>query len=676
MNRIILVLGLLLMATGARAQHITTDSTLTQNDSATHENHGEHEHHDDEKEELEEITVSTTRSTRTIANLPTRVEVIGGEEVDEKINMRPANVTMLLHESTGIQVQQTSATSANASIRLQGLDGRYTQLLKDGYPNFGNFAGGLSILELPPLDLKQVEIIKGPASTLYGAGAIAGVINFVSRTPTMTPLYTAIVNQSHVGQTNVGGFAAQRGKKFGYTLLALANKQLPYDVDGDGFTELPKSTDFTLHPRLFFYPKEGTILSLGNSFTKGDREGGDISLIENGASAGHTYFENNHTLRNVTTLEASTRLKNGDKLEWKNSYSYFNRLIQTTGYEFEGNSGNLFSELTYARTRGVHTMIGGINFISDNFQEEKRSTALLRDFQTTTAGIFAQHTWDATNWLKLESGLRVDAVHYGNDFYSKTEMLPLPRISALFIWNRKLSSRIGGGLGYKTPTLFTEETESFQYQHLLPLNGVESERSLGATADLNYRTEMGEDWNFSLNHMFFVTRIQNPSVLSADSEGDFFFANASLPVISKGFETNLKIIFRHEFKLFAGYTFTDAEGRYLNGVQTLPLQPKNKLNLALIWERHGWGKAGLEGYFTDRQYRSDQTRTPSYWEFGAMVEKTFGIISIYVNAENFTDTRQSRYRPVVHGLHTAPSFDEIWTHTEGFVLSGGIKLKI
>ncbi|MBK6363417.1 MAG: TonB-dependent receptor plug domain-containing protein [Saprospiraceae bacterium] len=75
---------------------------------------------------------------------------------------------------------KTSPTSGNASIRVQGLDGRYTQLLKDGYPNFGNFASGLSILEIPPLDLKQVEVIKGPASTLYGGGAIAGVINFVS----------------------------------------------------------------------------------------------------------------------------------------------------------------------------------------------------------------------------------------------------------------------------------------------------------------------------------------------------------------------------------------------------------------------------------------------------------------------------------------------------------------
>src|ERR1044072_2013095 len=326
MNRIILVLALLLSVARASAQNqvptSVSDTTIEEPDTTTirSESSGINDR------ELEEVTVvSTTRTTRTIADLPTRVEVIGGEEVDEKNNMRPANVSMLLHESTGMQVQQTSATSGNASIRIQGLDGRYTQLLKDGYPNFGNFSGGLSILEIPPLDLKQVEIIKGPASTLYGAGAIAGVVNFISRTPTTTPSYSAIINQSHVGQTNIGCFGAQRWKKAGYTMLALANRQLPYDVDGDRFTELPKATDFTLHPKLFLYPNERTIISIGNSFTKGQRTGGDLDVIENGTSNEHTYFEKNSTLRNIATFDLSQRLRNSDKLAFKSSYSYFNR---------------------------------------------------------------------------------------------------------------------------------------------------------------------------------------------------------------------------------------------------------------------------------------------------------------------------------------------------------------
>jgi iron complex outermembrane receptor protein len=88
--------------------------------------------------------------------------------------MKPGDIRMMLNESTGIQTQQTSATSYNYSIRIQGLDGRYTQLLKDGFPLYAGFSGGLSLMQVTPLDLKQVEVIKGSSSTLYGGGAIAG----------------------------------------------------------------------------------------------------------------------------------------------------------------------------------------------------------------------------------------------------------------------------------------------------------------------------------------------------------------------------------------------------------------------------------------------------------------------------------------------------------------------
>jgi outer membrane receptor protein involved in Fe transport len=120
--------------------------------------------------ELGEVTItSTTRISREIDDVPTRIEAINEEEVDEKLNMRPANVSMVLNESTGIKVQQTSATSNTQSVRIQGLDGRYTQILKDGFPAFGGFSGSLSILDIPPLDLKQVEIIKEPFGNFTAA---------------------------------------------------------------------------------------------------------------------------------------------------------------------------------------------------------------------------------------------------------------------------------------------------------------------------------------------------------------------------------------------------------------------------------------------------------------------------------------------------------------------------
>ncbi len=138
----------------------------------------------EDHEDLEEVVVSATRGSRTIDNIPTRVEVIAGEELDEKGNMKPGDIRMMLAESTGIQTQQTSATSGNSSIRIQGLDGKYTQIIRDGFPLYSGFSGGLGLLQIAPLDLQQVEVIKGSSSTLYGGGAIAGLVNLVSKKPT------------------------------------------------------------------------------------------------------------------------------------------------------------------------------------------------------------------------------------------------------------------------------------------------------------------------------------------------------------------------------------------------------------------------------------------------------------------------------------------------------------
>ena len=628
-----------------------------------------------DEHEMEEIIVRSTRTSRSIANVPTRVETIELEEIDEKNNMRPSNVAMLLHESTGIQVQQTSATSGNASIRIQGLDGRYTQLLKDGFATFGNFSSGLSVLEIPPLDLQQVEIIKGPASPLFGGGAIAGVVNFITKTPGQHPQYNFILNQSNIGQSNLGGFASGKNEKIGYTLLALYNRQQLYDVDKDGFTEVPKSYELTVHPKLFFYPGKATTLTIGNSFTKGDRTGGDVQVIKGNADASHQYFEDNRTVRNISTLDFDKKISQHKRLLIKQSFSLFDRTIEIPSYLFAGIDHNAYTDFSYITNTEKHAWVIGGNFIYNNF-DEKETSSENRDNTTITGGLYAQHTLDVSEKLKLESGLRVEVANYHNPLYANTEYFILPRISLLVKYNSNWSSRIGGGMGYKTPTLFTEQTETIQYRNVLQLNNVTSEKSYGATADVNWRTNMGSDLRFTLNHMFFYTMIDNPMVLSTLSSGYYQFVNADKKVHTSGFETNARFIYKDHFKLFLGYTFTNAKAQYLSGNQSLPLVPKHKVNSALIYEKEGVIKMGLEGYFTGKQYLSDGAQTPAFEELGFMAEKIFKRFSVYINFENFTDTRQSRYKNVVNGSPVNPTFDEIWTHTEGFVFNGGIKIKL
>src|SRR6056297_2125829 len=213
--------------------------------------------------ELNEIFVNSTRSSRTIEDSPTRVEIIAGEELSEKGNMKPGDIRMLLNESTGIRTQQTSATSYNSSIRIQGLDGKYTQLLRDGFPLYSGFASGLSLMQIAPLDLKQVEVIKGSSSTLYGGGAIAGLVNLISKTPSEEAELSFMANGTSALGLDLSGFYSEKFNKVGTTIFASYNLGTPYDPSDIGLTAIPEFDRFTLNPKLYWYLGEETELLLG-----------------------------------------------------------------------------------------------------------------------------------------------------------------------------------------------------------------------------------------------------------------------------------------------------------------------------------------------------------------------------------------------------------------------------
>lgn len=241
------------------------------------------DHDHGHQHEEEEVIVSSTRISRSIANTPTRMEVISGEELEEKGNMKPGDIRMMLNESTGIQTQQTSATSFNAGIRIQGLDGRYTQLLRDGYPLYSGFAGSLSLLQIAPLDLKQVEVIKGSASTLYGGGAIAGLVNLVSKTPGETRELNFLANGTTGGGLDVSGFYSERYGKAGLTVFASRNSNKAFDPADIGLTAIPQFERYTINPRLFLYGKK-TTADIGLAYITEDRTGGSMDYIKNGGA--------------------------------------------------------------------------------------------------------------------------------------------------------------------------------------------------------------------------------------------------------------------------------------------------------------------------------------------------------------------------------------------------------
>ncbi|PCE66382.1 TonB-dependent receptor [Sediminicola luteus] len=617
--------------------------------------------------ELEEVVLQSTRSTRTVQKIPTRIEFIGVEELGEKAIMNPTNISMVLRESTGIQMQQTSLSSGNTNIRIQGLDGRYTQLLRDGFPLYGGFSSGLSILQIPPLDLQQFEIIKGSSSTLYGGGAIAGLVNMVSKTPNEEPTFDIMLTQTQALGSTANIFYSQRNKKFGFSLYGSGHYQKAYDPDDDEFSNLPKTTSISFNPKVFYYPSDKTTIWFGLNGTYDDRIGGDINKIENGENGIHQYTEENNSKRLSGQLVYRTQLDTVSSLQFKNSVSFFDRNLIVPDLRFEGQQINSFSELTYARTLDRSDWITGANLYTSSFVENEDSP-MQRNQRDITLGAFANTIFDLSEHWILETGLRAD---YNTDF----GFFPLPRVSLLYKTNGGFSSRIGGGLGYKIPDMFTEEAEYINFENVLAIDksATDAERSYGINFDVNYQTRITDEVGFSMNQLFYVTAIHDALLLNSVDNGFFKFENAPDNILSKGAETNIKFTYK-DFRWFLNYALIDTKLNYLAGNPQKPLTAKHNAGSVLMYESDTW-RIGYETYYTGKQFLSNGNKTTDFVTMGLLVMRNFKLGSVFVNFENFTDRRQSRFSPLVLPPHENPVFPEIYAPTDGFIFSVGLIIK-
>jgi outer membrane receptor for ferrienterochelin and colicins len=314
----------------------------------------------------EHVTVSATRTERGLEDQPLRVEVVDEAEIDEKAMMTPGDVVMLLNEAGGMRVQATSPSLGAASIRIQGMRGRYTRFLSDGLPLLGGQVS-LGLMQIPPMDLGRVEVIKGVASSLYGAGAMSGVVNLVSKRPDTKPQRQVLVNASTRGATDAGVFySTPLSGRWGLTLLGSANGQSRRDVNNDAWADIPKYERLVVRPRVFWDDHAGNSFFATAGGTWEDRAGG--TMPEMSLPSGGPYIEALDTRRADAGAAFQVLASNGNVWNARASWSAqhqdhrFGETVERDDYD----SG--FAELTVRRAVAHHTLVGGLAIERDQFQ--------------------------------------------------------------------------------------------------------------------------------------------------------------------------------------------------------------------------------------------------------------------------------------------------------------------
>lgn len=617
---------------------------------------------------MEEVVISTTRTNSHVEDIPLKVEVIGQDDTEEENGIKPGNVSSLLGDVSGIQLQQTSATSGNTNVRIQGLGGKYTQVLRDGIPQYEGFSADFGVMQLPPLDIRQIEIVKGSASTLYGGGAIAGIINLISKDPSATRNASATMNYSSLTERNFNAFVSQRFKKTGYTFFTGFTRQDAVDVDKDGFSDVPDINYITLHPKLYHYFNEKTKLVLGLSGVYEKRSGGDMQVLLHGADSLHRFFETNESWRGNADLLFSSEGKNKNTFNVKASGGLFDRSVSRSDYVFAGTQYNFYSEISYLIPREHYDLVMGLNVISDYFQATRTKNALLNTFSNATAGLFVQHTWRIHKKLVLESGLRADE-------HSRFGTFVLPRLALLYRFNQAFSSRLNAGLGYKTPNVFSKQFEEYNPNTLLPLtDSVKAEHSVGGSFELIGKKVSENGFSVFADQSFFYTEIDEPVIPAENRYGEIYLTNAGKPVVSAGSDTYVRLS-KEDFELYLGYTYTHAQQRYDTVIRTMPLYPAHRFAATAYYSTEDAWRCGVEASWFGSQYTPDGEKKPGYLFMAAMIGRVMGNITAVLNCENLLDYRQNKVERVVIPPYSNPSFRTLWAPIDGRVVNLSVRMK-
>jgi outer membrane receptor for ferrienterochelin and colicin len=614
-----------------------------------------------------DVIIFSTRTDSRIENTPTRVEVLGIEELEKGSGVKPAHIASLPGDVAGIQSQQTSAVNGNTELRIQGLPGNYTQILRDGMPMFGGYAGTFSILQIPPLNLKQIEIIKGASSALYGGGAITGMINIISKKPKLGETErTLLLNQSTLQETNLNLYLSERSGKMGFTFFGGANYQKQKDINNDGFSDVGRLEGIFLHTTVFYFPNDKNTISLGVNSNYEDRKGGDIELLSGYYSNSHQFFIQNQTYRNTLDIVWENTISRSDKFTLKATTSNFNRNISTSVFGMKAKQLSYYSEASYVKKMIKHDLVAGMNLTGEKLTKRLPDSTLVNNYNYHTVGLFIQDDWRLHPNFIIQSGLRTD-------FHNIYKAFILPWISILYKINHEFTMRIGGGLGYKIPTVFHSEVDERDYPKLLPLQNMKAERSTGFNWDLNYKKKFGNT-ELAINQSFFITQVNNPVQIQKFPTA-ISFINASKPLFTKGIETWVQVSFAG-LEAYVGYTLTDARKKYDPVHPYLDLSARNKFASVISYEFSKRFRACIEASYTGTQYLEDGSQTPSYPIMAGMMRYDVGRFSFVLNCENIFDYRQTKKEAIVIPPYINPTFKQLWAPIDGRVANLSMRIKL
>lgn len=504
---------------------------------------------------LNEVVISGTLKPMSKLDSPVPVEVYSTAFF--KSNPSPS-VYEALANINGVRPQVNCSVCNTGDIHINGLEGPYTMVLIDGMPIVSGLSTVYGLSGIPQSLIERVEIVKGPASTLYGSEAVGGIVNVITKLTSNAPLFSADVFATGWGEVNTdlaGKFKI--GKKteaiLGVNYFNFSNK---VDHNGDNFTDLTLQDRVSIFNKWHFKRKDNRVFTFATRYVYEDRWGGELQWNPTYRGGGDVYGESIYTSR--FELFGTYQLPLKEQVNFTFSANAHNQNAVYGETKYLANQRIAFGQLTWDKKIGKrHALLSGVvlryTYYDDNtpatfaFTSDKNQPA-----NTYLPGIFIQDEINLNTQNKLLLGVRYD-------YHSIHGNIITPRLN--YKWNsknRKQIIRISAGSGYRVANVFTEDHAA--------LTGA---RELVFLTDLNPETSWNGNMNFiqkvftkkglllTFDFSAFYTYFDNKIIADYETNpNQIIYDNLDGYAVSNGLSLNIDLTYK-QFTILAGATLMD-----------------------------------------------------------------------------------------------------------------------
>lgn len=553
-------------------------------------------------------------------------------------------VADVLSFQPGLRVENSCSNCGKTDLRINGLQGQYTQILMDSRPVFSSMASVYGLEQVPAAMIDRIEVVRGGGSAVYGANAIAGVVNIITKEPVRN--FVNISNVSNINEhagydinTELNASVMSENRKIGAYLFAAHRSRSPYDRDEDGFSEVPKLRSTTAGARVFFKTSAYSKITAEYHHTTDFRRGGnriddephtaDIAeQLRHNIDAGSLAFDwysadNRHFISAYSALQHIGRESYFGTERDTAAYGRSKDLTSNTGlqYRFSYPCGRMQGDLTV----GAEYNYNGLNDRMLGYHREINQ-------KVHVVGAYAQNEWKNAQWSVLV-GARLEKHNL------LTKPVCTPRATFRYTPIEGLVLRAGYSSGYRAPQAYDEDL------HVAAVGGnvslitldpnLKPEYSHSATLSADWYHQWGK-WELNLTVEGFYTYLQDVFFLREDGidpAGNILFTRTNAPgAWVGGLNVEGKLVYGQWFTFQIGYTFQQsrytvaqqwsaavpAQKRMLHtpdnyGYMLLDVHPVKDFTISINGKATGSMLVPhLAGYIA----QDEETLTPSFWDLG------------------------------------------------------------